>query len=1022
MNTEALAPRLERSFERCALLPETDDIFRCERIYKDTPRSVYFFKAGADVPSPEELSRIHHDVVGPSYFLAKDALRWNHYFVLVADDSNKANEEFRARCRQFESNKDYARKLVVFDSELGAFIDRSIMRPDADGPARTVVELWRDQLLKAGLSAIESPSARTEILKAIRKGTAKSTAAQVVPKEPLRKSYAIDSFTVERFGTRKLAGTFEFGRVNLIRGPNGSGKTSLLESIEYYLCGCTSRSGGESEGLVGQAAFAGTPKPVPYVQGENQKYRERAQRWYGRTATRGNPLWEGFSRFNFLSTDAAVHFSSDSTQHDLSVALSKIALGPEASFLWNRIVTFVDDIARELPPIKTQLTNLDRSIKDALAREKVLMMPSPNTQSAVVALLESLDGIAWPVSPDMELPPTAAWFQQFAPLRDVVSALIPLDKLRSIAELDKELFEHTVNLQNLQALTDASKIHNSKELALKAAQTRNQARLERLQRLLVILESGLLRWMSEERRLENEISRISRQVIAWPELDALEAVGTDLGLLQSKMDMLEATLARQLVNSLDREKSLEQERTAINRSIADLDSIVSSIRGLGHQYTERFPNGEECPMCRTKMDMEDLVRRLNAAAGQTAQTVRIEQIAKEIAAIQSSTRKLQAVDLTIRRARDEFGSTEPSSAAELITTCRQVHVSHKALISQLAAAKTQREAVEKLGTDISDLPDLVSFFQSVPEWKSLSAANAQHVKQLIAAANQESAILQQDATSLQDESAITSKQLQELFGTYRCKDEASLRKTILNASQLLRTAKSAFEALPESVQARHNQALLQLVARSHKPTQQLDGLSAQLQAEHAKNIELNRIKTQLSRDQPHFENLNGEYQRLEVALKALKDITEKHSLGSGLTKFLMENLASIQQVFSRIHVPHELRLTGLDGAQLERIGQNREVKLTQISTGQRAALMLSVFLTLNLSLRQGPPQILIDDPVAHVDDLNSLSFLDFLADVAETADRQIFFATANDKLANLFQKKMEFLGSEFRTIYLSEQR
>ncbi len=44
--------------------------------------------------------------------------------------------------------------------------------------------------------------------------------------------------------------------------------------------------------------------------------------------------------------------------------------------------------------------------------------------------------------------------------------------------------------------------------------------------------------------------------------------------------------------------------------------------------------------------------------------------------------------------------------------------------------------------------------------------------------------------------------------------------------------------------------------------------------------------------------------------------------------------------------------------------------------------MLSVFLTLNLSLSSGPPFMLIDDPIAHIDDLNALSFLDFLADIA----------------------------------------
>ncbi|UPG96557.1 ABC transporter ATP-binding protein [Luteibacter aegosomatissinici] len=68
----------------------------------------------------------------------------------------------------------------------------------------------------------------------------------------------------------------------------------------------------------------------------------------------------------------------------------------------------------------------------------------------------------------------------------------------------------------------------------------------------------------------------------------------------------------------------------------------------------------------------------------------------------------------------------------------------------------------------------------------------------------------------------------------------------------------------------------------------------------------------------------------------------------------------------------------------------------------------------------GPPIMLIDDPVAHIDDLNSLALLDYLADIAETGARQIFFATADDRLANLFAKKMGFLGAtNFREIDLT---
>jgi exonuclease SbcC len=81
---------------------------------------------------------------------------------------------------------------------------------------------------------------------------------------------------------------------------------------------------------------------------------------------------------------------------------------------------------------------------------------------------------------------------------------------------------------------------------------------------------------------------------------------------------------------------------------------------------------------------------------------------------------------------------------------------------------------------------------------------------------------------------------------------------------------------------------------------------------------------------------------------------------------------------------------------------------------------LSVFLAQNSQIIAGPPVVLIDDPIAHVDDLNSLSFLDYLREIAISGERQIFFATANDKLATLFERKFDFLGeSKFRRFNLS---
>ncbi|RKZ10172.1 hypothetical protein DRQ50_14605 [bacterium] len=83
-----------------------------------------------------------------------------------------------------------------------------------------------------------------------------------------------------------------------------------------------------------------------------------------------------------------------------------------------------------------------------------------------------------------------------------------------------------------------------------------------------------------------------------------------------------------------------------------------------------------------------------------------------------------------------------------------------------------------------------------------------------------------------------------------------------------------------------------------------------------------------------------------------------------------------------------------------------------MSSGQRNALSLAIFLTMNRKVSQGPSIIMLDDPVAHVDDLNILSFLDCLRELLFSCKRQVFFATASPKTANLFRKKFDYLGQD----------
>jgi len=158
-----------------------------------------------------------------------------------------------------------------------------------------------------------------------------------------------------------------------------------------------------------------------------------------------------------------------------------------------------------------------------------------------------------------------------------------------------------------------------------------------------------------------------------------------------------------------------------------------------------------------------------------------------------------------------------------------------------------------------------------------------------------------------------------------------------------------------------------------------------------------------------------ELERLQTANKLLESINKEMASNKHLESFFNNNLKEIFDIFMTVHVPKEFKSIEFKYGNLNLIDESDfRRKVSEISTGQRSALALSIFLCLNRKLQNGPNIILFDDPVAFIDDFNALSFLDFLRYFVLHENKQLFFATANVKLASLFKKKFVFLQEEFK--------
>ncbi len=134
-----------------------------------------------------------------------------------------------------------------------------------------------------------------------------------------------------------------------------------------------------------------------------------------------------------------------------------------------------------------------------------------------------------------------------------------------------------------------------------------------------------------------------------------------------------------------------------------------------------------------------------------------------------------------------------------------------------------------------------------------------------------------------------------------------------------------------------------------------------------------------------------------------------------------KHISKIEDLFKLLVAANEF--TGLDfcngeiGALIK--SSKNEVKMSQMSTGQKICFALSLMFALFLSLDRAPNIVMLDEPVANLDDMHMLNLLDVLRRLA-IAGTQIFFTTANPDVAKLFRRKFSFLENDFAFYRINE--
>jgi len=994
-----------------------ESIIRYTRKLGDLPFAVYYLDVAEDLPgTSEKLTKYQDRVIGSHYFEGVKNLQWSNYLYFITDRQHLEKSEVRQAKEFIEGDRSYARKFVIAEDQLDSVLAPTVVGPTEAFPQTNILSLWVDRLVEAGLdSAILSSDDLPKRLAIIEKSSPQPAAKRKKPmlSAQVKPAPFIGSLHLQTFRKFPVLRDFDFGSVNLIVGANGSGKTSLLEAIELFYCGRNKRNPASSGSYELLVKFADGQKERATSGRDLQLFRDRNLNWYGQSEVKTYNLYQSFAQFNFLDTDAAVRLA-ESDSDRIEEDLSKLLVGPDASKTWRdieRVSGALDEKLKGLRPLETQLNEEFLALDKRLKAESSLQQESDLVR---VRLEEMIKRLGWSSSQDGK--------EEFAGrLVQGLSELVSL--ARQAAELNWT--ETPVSIDGLAKFCREAKViaekaegdiarldvvrKNQKRIA--DAIERNQKAEDLAKQANRLIGAGVPGRVAERGKQQSTVATYSGWLVGLNEDFLTVFSPDDQGM---GVEACQSAAASKLSAAQDSLRATKAEHSNFSKLRDQSVRLAQELRQIASNIVQNSSKPDECPLCHTQFGPGELAKHMKMGVDDHIEAVG-QTLLKQVAAQEAAVRE----GIALGTASDWLKKF--SERVKLPTG-----VSVRLALSGVEDAKrTLTEARNRLETLNKELASLESQGLSAAQLDRISAGlrelgyplpevSSEAADRLLVTITQDWTNSSKTVEAERAEAANLEKSLATLLGTAEAKIEV-FRSAHARVKERLATTESVLAKLRQfsltfAWPGRKSVAELAVEADSVRKVavelQAALGREKQAQGSHAEST-----KRRESLD-GELKTLRPRIKRLSEAHAALDSLRREYPLEKAMDTALQQNRVAVEAIFSHIHSPAEFRGLGSTWTTLIRKDDGREAKLTEISTGQRAAFALSIFLAQNAQLTVAPPVVLIDDPIAHVDDLNSLSFLDYLRELVLTGRRQIYFATANEKLATLFERKFDFLGSE----------
>lgn len=983
--------------------------------HEDLTLGTYFIDFG-DYDFTFDLRDYQEDYISSEYYNNSGNDQWNFYLIFIRESYSESDK------LRIEKDSIYTRKFVFTPEELVDYFDyqKSEKAVDAD-----VINLWKEKLKEVDLDEVYSNAPYTQAVprylanEVIKDEESNQVSSNINTNLSIKKISRI--ILNNNYRKYPLKRDFSLGRVNLIKGVNGTGKTSFLEAIELSIAGknYSNPSSTEEDKSINAVYNDDNEFIDDYMPNNNAKYRERDIAWYSTAYKSGNELYRAFNKYNFYDSDAAYNLSHDSDITSLSKYLSSIALGPEFNRIQGRLIGFKERLSQENNNRKKELKEAKNNINEASKIiDSVVLKSKPDDKFKT--FLEYSKEMKWTKKlPNKYDGNYNDFIEDYHTSQSYINSLnqfLPTIKLRTKKSWEEELKK----LQN--ALLACNKIKSEIEINKKSFESNNEL-LSKKNISFQILNSSkkyfeekssfnLLELSDKIRKISIEIKKDSRALECIESITDLVTLGSNDTLGNLKRDQI-----RKQTNLLEKQKKLKLQIENLRVNLNKLQGIISEIKSYGKQYITLNNKAEECPLCNTKYEHEELEDRISKIEKNIKENVAIDEFNKELINVEKElliiNTLIKNTDL-IEKAISIIHNDDNYSELNLVEIKNQFNLvknRNSKNIENNSSFKMLKQELEDKGFYEDEIKLIKEEFENHFTKIKFSYSDKTMFEKEYQALKKEIPDISDSINKIKEKLILNEKNQSKIINEVAPSINLIEYERDFNYRiELLKTGIVDFNSLKDFFTYSEDDDMSKL-------SQQLDKLHI-LYEDIKKSIrdqkELVLANKLINDSNSKINILKPACLRLDSGLKVIIDILDNHNESTILGDFIKDNEIEIQEIFQNIHSPNEFSKIIFNDSKnsifLKRRTEDVEVPINKISTGQRSALALSIFLALNKKLKNGPNLILFDDPVTYTDDLNILSFLDYLREIVINENRQVIFATASQKLAGLFEKKFAFLG------------